>query len=182
MRSGAWARLLCLWWALAFAGPTMAQEPTSSPVLTLNQERLYQASEFGQRVQAEIEETSVALQNENEEIQAQLIAEERRLTDERPSMDIEEFQELAADFDARVVQIRAAQEKKAEAIRAIADQERVRFFDLAFPVLFELVEETGAVAILNNTSVIFSIRQIDITDRAIAVSYTHLTLPTILLV
>lgn len=161
-------RALCLACLLGFAAPVAAQQAAPSPVLTLNQERLYQQSEFGKRVQAEIAEASRALQIENRDIQAELIAEEQRLTDERPTMDVDAFQELAADFDTRVVSIRAAQDDKADAIRKRAEAERARFFELAFPVLFSLVEETGAVAILNSASVIFSVRQIDITERAIA--------------
>lgn len=161
------ACLVMLFWGLAaFAQTQGAIQP--SPVLTLNQERLYQQSDFGKRVQEEITDASRVLQQENQRIQADLIAEEQRLTDERPAMEVEAFQELAADFDTRVVSIRAAQDEKADAIRARAEAERTRFFELAFPVLFALVEDTGAVAILNSAAVIFSVRQIDITDRAIA--------------
>ncbi len=161
-------RALCLSSLLGLAGPGIAQQAAPSPVLTLNQERLYQQSDFGKRVQAEIAEASRKLQVENQKIQAELIAEEQRLTDERPAMEVDAFQEPAADFDTRVVSIRAAQDAKATEIRNRAEAERARFFELAFPVLFSLVEETGAVAILNSTSVIFSVRQIDITESAIA--------------
>jgi len=123
---------------------------------------------FGKRVQNYLREQSVELSQENRKIELALEEEERRLTDERADMSAEEFEALAVDFDERVTGIRAAQATKAENVQRQADAERARFFEAAFPVLLELVEETGAVAILNNTAVIFSVRQIDITDTAIA--------------
>jgi len=138
-----------------------------SPVLTLNQDGLYINSAFGKRVQAELEAISKDLAAENREIEAALVDEEQRLTEKRPDMVPEEFRKVAEEFDERVTGIRQAQEEKANEIRRDADTERARFFELAFPVLLELVEETGAVAILSDTAVIFSVRQIDITREAI---------------
>ena len=155
--------------------PVLAQEFSTgvpelgpNPVLTLDQDRLYATSEFGMRVQAEITKDLEALSAENRQIEVALEAEERRLTDERVGMEPVEFQNLAAEFDMRVTEIREAQSSKAENIRSRADQERERFFEAAFPVLLSLVEESGAVAILNSSAVIFSIRKIDITDIAIS--------------
>ncbi|PTX55889.1 periplasmic chaperone for outer membrane proteins Skp [Litoreibacter ponti] len=149
------------------AAPAYAQQQ-SSPILTLDQDRLYTASAFGQRVQSDLQQQSQDLSQENRRIEAALETEELRLTEERAEMDPEAFAALAQDFDERVTGIRRAQEAKADNIRRVAEQERARFFEAAFPVLLELVEETGAIAILNNEAVIFSVRQIDITDAAIA--------------
>ena len=154
--------------ALAFTNPVFAQSIQPSPVLTLDQDRMYAASAFGKRVQEDLQKQSNDLSQENRKIEAALEAEERRLTEERADMVPENFQKLAADFDERVTGIRRAQASKTDNIRRQAETERVRFFEVAFPILLELVEETGAVTILNNTAVIFSVRQIDITDAAIA--------------
>ena len=129
---------------------------------------MYAASAFGKRVQSDLSQKSNELSQENRKIEAALEEEERRLTDERAGMDPARFQELAIDFDERVTGIRSAQAAKSENIQRQADTERARFFNAAYPILLELVEETGAVAILNNAAVIFSVRQIDITDAAIA--------------
>ncbi|SFR48913.1 OmpH family outer membrane protein [Litoreibacter janthinus] len=154
--------------AFAIATPAMSQDIQPSPVLTLDQDRMYSASLFGKRVQEDLQSQSSELAQENRKIEGALEEEERRLTDERAAMDPEEFQKLAADFDERVTGIRRAQATKSDSIRRQAEAERVRFFEAAFPILLELVEETGAVAILNNSAVIFSVRPIDITDAAIA--------------
>lgn len=155
--------MLAATWIAASAAFAQVQ----SPVLTLNQDRLYRDSEFGQRVQSELEAASTELSEENRRIEAALVEEEQRLTQDRPTMEPDAFRALAEEFDERVTGIRRAQDAKANALQRQADSERARFFELAFPVLFRLVEETGAFAILDNNAVIFSVRQIDITDQAI---------------
>ncbi|MEM6407954.1 MAG: OmpH family outer membrane protein [Pseudomonadota bacterium] len=135
--------------------------------MTLNQDRLYANSLFAARVRAELEAASVELSAENRRIEAELVAEEGQLAEDRPTMAPSDFRALAEDFDARVTDIRQAQANKRTALQERADSERARFYELAFPVLFELVEETGALAILNQSAVILSSRAIDVTDLAI---------------
>ena len=156
--------------ALLAAVPVFAQAQQAgvgSPFLMLDQERLYQQSDFGLRVISDLKREADELSAENRRIDAALTEEEKRLTEDRPTMEPAEFRELAIDFDERVTAIRQAQTAKQQAIQRQGERERSRFFELAFPVLLKLVEETGAVAILNNTAVIFSVRKIDITDEAI---------------
>lgn len=154
--------------AVMLAAPSFAQERLVSPVLTLNQERMYVQSLFGKRVQADMAAQAEQLSAENGRIDRALTEEEQRLTQERPSMEPADFRALAIDFDERVTLIRRVQAEKQATIQRKGEEERTRFFDLAFPILLTLVEESGAVAILNNEAVIFSVRQIDITDLAIS--------------
>lgn len=166
-------RAIALIVALLFgAGPGAAQlaEGTvavAPPILTLNQERLYLNSAFGQRVRRTQEASAVALARENRQIEAALEDEEQKLTEDRVTMEPEAFRALAEDFDIRVTAIRRAQVEKRDALQRVTDEERARFFELAYPVLFELVQETGALAILNQSAVILSARQIDVTELAI---------------
>ena len=169
-----WIRLalsMALWGALCCAAAVAQQADGRAvvppPILTLNQERLYLDSEFGQRVQKMQDANSAALAAENRQIEAALVAEEQTLTTERATMDPEEFRLLAEDFDERVTAIRRAQVEKRTALQREAETERARFFELAYPLLFEIVQETGALAILNQSAVILSARQIDVTELAI---------------
>ena len=125
------------------AGPASAQDVAPAPpILTLDQERLYSASLFAERVRDTLDARSRVLAAENRRIEATLRGEERQLTEDRATM-----------------------ERQAE--EAAAAAKRARFFQLAFPVLFELVQETGALAILNQNAVILSLRSIDVTELAI---------------
>ena len=160
--------------SLVPVAPAPAQELVQSPVVTLNQERLYTSSAFGRRVKSDLDRRSEVLASENRRIETQLIEEERKLTDERAGMPVAEFRALATDFDERVTEIRQAQTEKEEDLQRFADRERSRFFTLIVPILQELIVETGAVAILSSSAVLLARGEIDITDLAIARADTRL--------
>lgn len=166
---------LALLAAVAGVGPAVAQtgQPPLSmgigpPVLTIDQERMFADSAFGQRVAETVQEASLALAAENRALEAELMAEELALTERRASLTPEEFRELADSFDARVETIRRTQERRGEAIVALRDSERQRFFEAALPILAQLVAESGAVAVLDLRMVLLAIDEADVTDRAIA--------------
>lgn len=173
----AWRKALAVLAALLLAAvPVSAVAQTTpatptvqpSPVLTLDQDRLFQASAYGQRVAHDIDAAAAALTMENREIEAQLATEEKDLTTRRAAMTAAEFRPLADAFDAKVVAIRAAQEEKLVALNGRRDLERQAFYRAAAPVLGDLVRDAGAVAILDARAVFLSADRIDVTDEAIA--------------
>ena len=173
----AWRKALAVLAALLLAAvPVSAVAQTTpatptvqpSPVLTLDQDRLFQASAYGQRVAHDIDAAAAALTMENREIEAQLATEEKDLTTRRAAMTAAEFRPLADAFDAKVVAIRAAQEEKLVALNGLRDLERQAFYRAAAPVLGDLVRDAGAVAILDARAVFLSADRIDVTDEAIA--------------
>jgi Skp family chaperone for outer membrane proteins len=148
------------------ATPTPA--PTlRSPFLVVDQEALFANSAYGQRVTADIDTESRLLAEENRRLEAELSAEERDLTERRPTLDPEEFRQLADDFDARVTQIRTEQDAKARALTERGDMERRRFLSAAVPILGQIMRDVGAGAIFDQRSVFLSDDRLDITDRAI---------------
>lgn len=166
---------LCVLGIAALAGLTAgAQElpplSLSAPavVVTLDQHRLFEESAYGRAVIARFEAEKAALLAENRRIEAELEQEERALTERRQSMTPEEFAPLAAAFDARVVEIRATQDAKSEALSATRERDEQEAFQAALPVLARLLQDSGAVAILADDAVILSLAAVDITDRAIA--------------
>lgn len=139
-----------------------------SAVLTIDPDRLFSASEYGKRVQQELEGEARALAAENHRIEAELSAEELDLTQKRPTLAPDEFRKLADAFDAKVKGIRKAQDEKNKAIADRREAEREQFLQLVLPILGGLMRENGAVAILNQQAIFLSFRGIDITDRAVA--------------
>lgn len=152
-----------------FPAPAPAQQLglVQSPILTIESDRLFSESAFGRRVAQSIEEEGEALAAENRRIEAELTAEERELTEMRPSMDPLEFRALADAFDARVQQIRRTQDGKARALSQRDDEARVRFLQAAAPVLEAMMREAGAAVILERGSVFLSANATDITEIAI---------------
>ncbi len=137
-------------------------------VLTLNQERLFRESLWGKAALQRAETEAQALAAENRRIEDALEAEERSLTDRRATMEPAAFADLAAEFDTRVEAIRAAQDGKSRALTRQLDEDRQAFFTAATPILGQILRDTGAVAILADTSVVLSLSAIDVTDDAIA--------------
>lgn len=161
-------------------GPAVITPPAETaapPILTLNQDRLYRDSAFGRAALARAEAEAADLSAENRRLEAALEAEERALTDRRAALSPEDFAPLAAAFDQKVEEIRAAQDAKSRAITRQLDDDRKRFFETALPVLGELLNDTGAVAILADSAIILSLSSLDITDEAIARIDLVLTAP-----
>lgn len=155
---------------LAGLGPATAQDgaPPGASVLVLNQERLLSQSLYGQRIQREVEAAGAALTAENRRIEARLTEEELALTERRALMTPEAFRPIAAEFDARVNGIRAAQEAKGRALQQQADAAQQAFFETAFPILVDILRTRGASVLMDNRAVLLSADGIDITEEAVA--------------
>lgn len=167
--------VLALAFAAGTASPVIAQETgqpadglVQTPILTIDQDRLFGGTRWGKRVAARIESASAELAAENRRIEAELTAEEKALTDKRPTLPPEDFRRLADDFDARVTEFRDSQDRKARAIARIHDAERQAFFQAALPVMAEVLRGHGAIAVLDNRAIFLAAEAIDATDEMIA--------------
>lgn len=169
-------RGLCLWLVLLLAQPLQAQQAPNdlslgqvrSPVLTIDIERVFSESRFGERVTADLLRQTEELAAENRQIEAALTEEERSLTLRRPTMEVAAFRAAAEEFDTRVQDIRRAQDAKERALQLVVTQGRDAFLAAATPVLAQLMAERGAAVILDRRSVFLSVDLVDVTDIAIA--------------
>ena len=154
------------------AAPAGAQElPLGTPasaILTVDQDRLFNASAWGRRVAAETEADAQALAAENRRLEAELTAEEQALTDERATLSAEEFRAAADAFDAKAVEIRRTQDAKERDLLRSREAERQRFYNTALPVMGRMMQDRGASVILDRRSVFLSAEALDITDELIA--------------
>ena len=151
--------------------PIEAEDRTiilQSQILTVDIERLFAGSAFGQRIATQLLAEQEALAEENRRIADALREEELDLAARRPEMDPEVFRAEAEAFDAKVVEIRAAQDTKERALQQTLTNARELFFDASRPVLGQLMLDSGASVILDRRSVLVSLNAIDVTDEAIA--------------
>lgn len=156
--------------ALSAPVPMAAQElgRVVSPILTLDRERLFSGTLFGQRVTRELEAASSAMAEKTREIEAGLSKEEKALADKRASLSPEEFRKLADAFDAKVQTLRADRDKAKADLQTQIDTARKQFFDQVGPVLAALVRSRGAVVVLDSRAILLTAADVDITDAAIA--------------
>ena len=169
LRVGGCALVLALYGAGVRAQDISAQPPQApAQVLLIDQDRLFSGSVFGQAVGGVIDRVGRDLSAQNREIEDVLTQEEQRLTELRSSLSIEDFRLRAAEFDARVVEIRSEQDAKNRALGAYAEAARQRFLEIIGPILIDLVQRSGAEVLMDRRAVIFARDDIDITDEAIA--------------
>lgn len=149
----------------ALAQPEMAVAPV--PILTVDQTRLFALSAWGQRAQADLEAEGQKIAAENERITAELSADEALLTQQRQQLEPAEFRKLAEAFDARATEIRRARAQVVDDLNARAEADRDAFYQAAFPVMAEMMQQRGALAVLDRRMVFVSVDFIDITDDLI---------------
>lgn len=148
-------------------GQEMQIGAPQSGILTIQPDRLFSESAFGQRVTRELEAEGAVLTAENRRIEAELRAEEQDLTQRRPSMDPEAFRTLADAFDKKVQETRRTQDQKLREITQMGETARREFFVASLPILQGIMRDSGAGAILDNSSVFLSSEAADVTDLAI---------------
>jgi Skp family chaperone for outer membrane proteins len=158
---------------LAAATPALAQTatadgPVQAPILTIDQNRLFAETMFGKAALARLKAGEEALLAENLRIEQGLEQEERALTEQRALLPAAEFRTLADAFDVKVEGVRAAQRTKYTDLTAAYDADRQRFIEAALPTIGRLMQERGALVVMDKQTIVVSLKQIDVTDIVIA--------------
>ena len=146
----------------------LALGQVQSAVLTVDVDRLFAGSAFGQRVTLQTQTETEALAAENRRIEAALTAEEQSLTARRPTMTPDAFRAEAEAFDDKVQGIRDAQDAKERALQQALSTAQADFLQAATPALAQIMQAAGAAVILDRRAVLLSVGAVDVTDMAIA--------------
>ena len=146
-------RLRLAWRAV---GPAAAQAGQPVLFLFINQERILTGSRGGRQLLAEEDRQRDALRSESRALDSAFEAEERRLTEQRPTLPPEEFRALADAFDARVVKARRDQDARASALAQEFDLRRRQFYARVAPILVNIMDRYGAKAIFDENSVLLA--------------------------
>jgi Skp family chaperone for outer membrane proteins len=154
--------------AVGFGGAVAAQDAPLTPVLTIDSDRFFAESDFGQRTLEEYADGVAALAAENRQIEDDLEQEERYLTTARETMAADAFRTQAQAFDEKVQEIRRAQDTKERNLGRILEDGRREFLQTSGPVLGQIMRGRGASVILERRSVFGSLDAIDVTAEAVA--------------
>ena len=149
------------------AAPVLSQSGQLFPVLTIDQDRLFSETRLGAKKLEALEQAAQELAAENNAIETELIGEERRLTEQRSTLQAQEFRTLADEFDQRVQRIRQEQDEKARDLTRTRDEARAAFFKEVAAIISDIVREKGALVVIDRRDVFLSADRIDITDEAI---------------
>lgn len=153
----------------SFAGGLRAQDlgRLVTPILTLDRERLFAGTLYGQRLNRELAAATAAMAEETRSIEAALEDEERALTEQRATMEAEAFRELATAFDEKVQRLREERTAAEADLRGQIEDAQSDFFRRIGPVLGQLVRERGAVLIVDTRAILLAAADVDITAAAI---------------
>lgn len=152
--------------------PGLATPPSGGisplPYRILDQDRFLRGSQLGQQILARVRAAEARLQADNQTLFDQLAAEERALTEARATLSAEEFRAQADAFDARVETIRMQRAQISQQLSQWSEGEAQRFYDAALPVLVQLMNDEGILALFRPETVILGSDILDMTDAAIA--------------
>lgn len=148
--------------------PSPEESAESAPILTLDQEVLYLSSAWGLRAQARLEAKGEEVTAENDRLTQLLSSEEARLTEQRSTLPAAEFRELAESFDIRATRIRRERAQAVQDLNAWAEADRAAFFRAALPVMGQVMQDRGAVAVLDRRTIFVSLDAIDVTEQLVA--------------
>ena len=132
-------------------------------ILVLDIRKVLNESSAGQFILDTYKEEIIALNNEFNILQTQLIAEEQELRDVRPTMDVDAFVKLAEAFDKKSTQTREEYRARKQSIDDQLNEYTDRLARILSQYAGKVMEEKGASLVLMKNQVIVSSNAIDIT-------------------
>ncbi|MBQ0748948.1 MAG: OmpH family outer membrane protein [Roseovarius sp.] len=160
---------LCLGLTLGAVLPLGAQQigVIQSDVLVIDPERMLLESDYGKRLQGEIQAERDRLIAYNEKVAQELEAEEQRLTALRSTTPANEFREMADAFDQRVEELRLESERLSRELERRRELIPIQFMRVVQPVLSELLNEANAMVMIDARTVMLHTSAADVTELAV---------------
>ncbi len=138
-----------------------------SVIFTVDMNKLLKFSNFGISIAKRNNLARQNLQNENDALEAELLLEEKALSELRNTLNTDEFRTKAIEFDLKVSAIRVEQATKEEILVSKIRKEEAEFYTQVYPLLYELVSDRGGLVLIDQRNVILWDSSVDITDDAI---------------
>ena len=145
--------------------PLLGSEKSS--LFTVDMGKLFRSSHFGKRIVLANNKARQELQDENEELEAELLLEEKELSAQRKILSLDEFRPMALEFDKKVSIIRTEQGAKEKNLNSKARREEAEFYKRIYPLLYELLLDRGGLVLIDQRNVVLWDSTVDITDDAI---------------
>ena len=158
-------KILSCYILLSIAVPAYAGN--HSAIFTVDLSKVLKLTVFGKHIKSENNKHRSELQKENDTLEAELLKEEKLLSELRKSLPADEFLEKAIAFDEKVSAIRSDQARKEQILNEKIRKEESEFFKAIYPVLFKIVSEQGGTILLDQRNVVLFDSSVDITPNAI---------------
>ena len=155
--------LFCL--VLNFYSPAFGT--AQSNVFTVDIAKLLRHTNIGKKIILENKSSRKSLQKENDKLEAELLFEEKNLSELRNKISTDEFRAKAIEFDEKVTTIRSEQAKKEEILNDKIRKEEAAFYKIIYPLLYEILSDRGGTILLDQRNVVLWDSSVDITSDAI---------------
>lgn len=129
--------------------------------------KLLKQTQIGKKIIAEDNIARQNLQSENEELEENLLLEEKELSDLRKTLTLDDFRLKAQDFDKKVTIIRKEQGQKEQLLIAENRKNENDFYKKIYPLLYGLLSEKGGLILIDQRNVVLWDSSVDLTKDAI---------------
>ena len=134
---------------------------------TVDMNKLLRATDYGKNIIYVSGLERKSLQIENQKLEAELLLEEKKLSELRKTLSSDEFRPKAVEFDKRVTVIRSEQSQKEQMMISKARETEANFFKKVYPLLYELLSDRGGVLLIDQRNVVLWDSSVDLTEDAV---------------
>ena len=150
-----------------FTAPLGLLSEAITTVYTIDMSKLLKQTQIGKKIIAEDNIARQNLQSENDELEENLLFEEKELSDMRKTLTLDEFRIKAQEFDKKVTIIRTEQGQKEQHLIAENRKNEKDFFKKIYPLLYGLLSEKGGLILLDQRNAVLWDSSVDLTKDAI---------------
>lgn len=137
-----------------------------NPILVVDLDWIRRQSAAARSIEAQAEKIRADLQESFEPRQRALAAEEKALVVLRKSLDANAFEARAARFEKQVRLLRRERRVQAQALRGAISEAREQLERAMQPIFADLMAEREAAIMIDNRSVVISVKALDVTQTA----------------
>ena len=158
-------RLLILIFVFTF--PLSLFSEVKTAVYTIDMSKLIKQTKIGKKIILEDNISRQKLQSENEKLEAELLLEEKELSEIRETLTANEFRLKAQEFDKKVTIIRTEQGQKEQDLIVENRKNESEFFKKIYPLLYGLLLERGGSILIDQSNAVLWDSSVDLTIDAI---------------
>ena len=158
-------RLLILIFVFTF--PLSLFSEVKTAVYTIDMSKLIKQTKIGKKIILEDNISRQKLQSENEKLEAELLLEEKELSEIRETLTADEFRLKAQEFDKKVTIIRTEQGQKEQDLIVENRKNESEFFKKIYPLLYGLLLERGGSILIDQSNAVLWDSSVDLTIDAI---------------
>ncbi|MCE7886026.1 MAG: OmpH family outer membrane protein [Alphaproteobacteria bacterium PRO2] len=145
---------------------SMAADPTAVAVVDV--QKLLKDSKAGMNVQQQLEAHKTKFLTEIAQQEQKLREDEKALSEQRSSLQADEFAKKAKAFESELTESRRIAQERKKALEDAASKSMGKLRDEILKIVQQIADEKGYGLVINRQNVIISSKGMDITEETLA--------------